>query len=588
MKLDKIYRTPSAEVYRRLLGALKPYLFIFTIGIIATIFESLADAGFISLIKPLIDKGFIARDLRFIKLLPFFILGIFLVKGLFGFISNYYVNKVGRRVITDYRQQLFNHLLKLPASFYDQQTSGQLLSLLLYNVEQIAEATTFALLTVFQEGFLVIGFLFVMFSNSWQLSSLFLVATPLIALIVRFTSKRLQTLSSNVQKAMGQVTHVAEEAIEGYKVIRTFGGENYERQKFMAATELNQHREMKIIVTDTLGSTSVQLLAAIPISCILFLAALPSLKISAGSFVAILGAMVSLLRPLRRLSRVNSIIQKGIAGAQSIFELLDQPVEQNSGTVVLQRAQGKVEFKNVDFSYSNRRHRVLKDLNFQINPGETVALVGRSGSGKTSLVNLLPRFYEVDSGNILIDGIDIRDYQLNDLRQQFAYVSQNVNLFNDTIANNIAYGQNELPIDAIKKAAIAACAFEFIMELPQGFDTLIGENGVLLSGGQRQRIAIARAILKDAPVLVLDEATSALDNESERFIQIALERLMQNRTTIVIAHRLSTIETADRIIVLEKGRILEMGSHAELLERQGHYYKLHSMNSYERTDAEYA
>lgn len=588
MNLDELYRSPSAKIYRRLLGALKPYLFIFTVGVIATIFESLADAGFLSLIKPIIDKGFIARDLHFIKLLPIFILGIFLVKGVFGFISNYYVNKVGRRVITDYRQQIFNHLLRLPASFYDKETSGQLLSLLLYNVEQIAEATTFALLTVFQEGFLVIGFLFVMFSNSWKLSLLFLVATPIIALIVRYTSKRLQTLSSNVQKAMGQVTHVAEEAIEGYKVIRTFGGEQYERQKFFAATELNQHREMKIIVTDTLGSTGVQLLAAIPISCILFLAALPSMRISAGSFVAILSAMVSLLRPLRRLSRVNSIIQKGIAGAQSIFELLDQPQEQNSGTVTLQRARGEIQFHDVNFSYPRRDELVLQHLSFKINPSETIALVGRSGSGKSTLVNLLPRFYEVNSGLITIDDLDIRDYQLEDLRKQFAFVSQNVNLFNDTIANNIAYGDFNASLDKIKEAAQAACAYDFIMELPQGFDTLIGENGFLLSGGQRQRLAIARAIVKDAPILVLDEATSALDNESERFIQIALERLMQNRTTIIIAHRLSTIEQADRILVLEKGRVVEMGTHRELLDLQGHYYHLHNMNIHENAAVEFA
>ncbi len=588
MNLDDLYRSPSAKIYRRLLGSIKPYLVIFSIGIIATIFESLADAGFISLIKPIIDKGFIARDLKFIKLLPLFILGIFIVKGVFGFISNYYVNKVGRRVITDYRQQIFNHLLRLPASFYDKETSGQLLSLLLYNVEQIAEATTFALLTVFQEGFLVIGFLFVMFSNSWKLSLLFLVATPVIAWIVRFTSKRLQMLSSNVQKAMGQVTHVAEEAIEGYKVIRTFGGEQYERQKFFAATELNQHREMKIIVTDTLGATGVQLLAAIPIACILFLAALPSMRISAGSFVAILGAMVSLLRPLRRLSRVNSIIQKGIAGAKSIFELLDQPQEQNFGTLNLQRARGNIQFNNVNFSYPQREDLVLQQLSFKIQPSETIALVGRSGSGKSTLVNLLPRFYEVNSGSITIDDHDIRDYQLEDLRKQFAFVSQSVNLFNDTIASNIAYGDFNASLDKIIEAAQAACAYDFIMDLPQGFDTLIGENGVLLSGGQRQRLAIARAILKDAPILVLDEATSALDNESERFIQIALDRLMQNRTTIIIAHRLSTIEQADRILVLEKGRVVEMGTHRELLELQGHYYHLHTMNVYENAPVEFA
>lgn len=576
MKLNHLFKGESAYIYRRLLRSLIPYIGIFALGILATIFESLADAGFIALVKPIIDRGFIARDLKFIHWLPFIIVSIFLFKGVLGFISSYFVNKVGRRVITDFRQKIFNQFLKLPASFYDQQTSGQLLSLLLYNVEQIAEATTFVLLTVVQEGFLVIGFLIVMFSNSWKLSSLFLVATPLIACIIRYASRRLQMLSLNVQKAMGHVSHVAEEAIEGYKVIRTFGGEKYESEKFHQATELNQQREMKIIVTDTLSSSVVQLLAAIPISCILYLATLPSLKISAGSFVAILGAMVSLLRPLRRISRVNSIIQKGIAGARSIFELIDEPVEMDLGKKPLVRSKGHIEFNQVTFSYQSGNKPVLENVTFAINPGETIALVGRSGSGKTSLVNLLPRFYDIEMGNILIDGNDIKDYRLADLRRQFAFVSQQVNLFNDTIANNIAYGSLKgVTLKQIKEAAQAANALDFILQMPNGFDTLIGENGVLLSGGQRQRLAIARALLKNAPILVLDEATSALDTESERNIQEALEQLMKNRTTLVIAHRLTTIEKADRILVLSNGKIVESGTHQQLLELNCHYAKLH-------------
>jgi subfamily B ATP-binding cassette protein MsbA len=578
MKLSDLYQNESISIYRRLLQSLRPYLNIFIIGIIATILESLADAGFISLIKPIIDKGFIARDQQFIHWLPVIIVAIFFCKGILSFVSNYYVNKVGRRIITDFRQRIFNHLLRLPTSFYDRQTSGQLLSLIIYNVEQVAEATTFALLTLVQEGFLIIGFLVVMFVNSWQLSSLFIIATPLIAWIVRQTSRRLQMLSANVQKAMGEVTHVAEESIEGYKVIRTFGGEEYERKKFVAATELNQHREMKIIVTDTLGASAVQLLAAIPISIILFLATMPSLNISAGSFAVILGAMVSLLRPMRRLTRVNSIIQKGIAGARSVFELLDEDTEKDHGSVELKRAKGTIEFNNVTFSYPQSTRVVLNNISFKLHAGETIALVGRSGSGKSTLVNLLPRFYELNNGEIFVDGVNICQYRLNDLRNQFALVSQHVNLFNDTIAKNIAYGCSEQVCENdIKNAAKAAYAFDFIQQLSNGFDTLIGENGVLLSGGQRQRITIARALLKNAPILILDEATSALDTESERYIQAALEQLMHNRTTIVIAHRLSTVEKADRILVLDNGIILESGTHQELLTCNGHYAKLYAM-----------
>lgn len=482
MKICQLYHCDSATIYRRLLSSLKPYITIFIIGIIATVFESLADAGFISLVRPIIDKGFIARDLKFIHWLPGIILAIFLFKGLLGYISSYYINKVGRRVITDFRQRIFNHLLRLPATFFDKQTSGQLLSLLVYNVEQIAEATTIAMLTVFQEGFLVIGCLLVMFTNSWQLSLLFLVATPLIAWIVRYTSRRLQLLSSNVQKAMGQVTHVAEEAIEGYKVIRTFGGEAYEKKKFHEVTELNQHREMKIIVTDTVGSSLVQILAAIPISCILFLATLPSWKISAGSFVAILGAIVSLLRPMRRLSRINSTIQKGIAGARSIFELLDQPLEKDTGTKELLRARGDIAFKQVNFRYAAKAKKVLQEISFTIQAGETVALVGRSGSGKSSLVNLLPRFYEINGGEISVDGLNVRDYRLEDLRKQFAFVSQQVNLFNDTIANNIAYGNCKTVTEhQIKEAAQAAYALRldrFVAQHP--YKTLVISSFALL------------------------------------------------------------------------------------------------------------
>lgn len=578
MSNPSILDSSARHTYWRLVRALRPYRWLFAIGIIGTIFASLTDAGLAWAIKPLINKGFIDRDQAFIKWLPLAIILIFLSRGLTGFVSSYFITKVGRNVVTDFRQQIFAHILKLPAQYIDRQTSGQLLSLIIFNSEQVAEASTFALLTMVQEGFLVLGLLGVMFMINWQLTLLFIVTAPVISIVIRYTSKRLRILSRNVQDSMAEVTHVAEETIEGYRVVRTFGGEGYERKKFNFATNNNRQRELKVVVTNTLGTSGVQLLAAIPIALTLFLATSTMMSVSAGSFAAIIAAMLSLLRPMRRLTRVNSMLQKGIAGAQSVFDLLDKPTEWDRGNHACGRINGEIVFNNVCLSYFERDGNVLQNISFRVNPGETVALVGRSGAGKSSLVSLLPRFYDVTAGQLLIDGVDIREYRLDDLRKQFALVSQDVCLFNDSIARNIAYGQfDPLDLDAIRHAAKMSHALDFIEKLPQGFDTVIGENGVLLSGGQRQRIAIARALLKDAPILILDEATSALDTESERAIQAALDQLMVERTTIVIAHRLSTIENADRILVLDGGRLVESGTHFELLAREGYYAKLHAL-----------
>lgn len=568
----------TVALYRRLFKAIAPYWILFVIGILGTTGNSGIDAMMAWLVKPVINKGFIARDEAFIRILPLAIVIIFIARGVTGFLSDYCITRVGRNVVMDFRQQVFAHFLKLPAAFYDQNSSGQLLSILIYNVEQIAQASTDALLIVVQEGCLAIGLIIVMFSVSWELTLLFVVTAPLMVLIFRYTSKRMRKVSSKVQETMGHVTHVAEETIEGYKVIRTFGGEHYEADKFNQATRLNRQREMKVIIADSLGTTGVQLLSSIVIAATLMLATSSVLKISAGSFAAMIAAAVALLRPVRRLTQVNNRIQKGLAGAQSVFALLDRPVEQDQGVIPLLRSQGNIAYQAVSFSYPNTTHQVLQDINLEINSGEVIALVGKSGSGKTTLVNLLPRFYDVTAGKILIDGVDIRDYKLADLRQQFALVSQHVTLFNDTIAHNIAYGRLGTVTEAeIKEAAKAAHAWEFIEHLPQQLNTLVGENGVLLSGGQRQRLAIARAILKNAPILILDEATSALDTESERHIQAALEDLMRHRTTLVIAHRLSTIENANRIVVMEQGKIIEMGTHQTLLQQQGAYARLHAL-----------
>lgn len=567
----------TKATYFRLLKALRPHLPLFCLGLFGTLLAAITDASITWGIKPLIDKGFVDQDPVFIYWLPFIIIPVFIFRGLTSFTSQYCITRVGRNIVTYFRQRIFAHLLTMPASFFDKTTCGALLSLINYNTEQVAEASTFALLTMVQEGGLIIGLMVVMFIQSWQLSLLFLLSAPIIAIVVRYSSRRLRTLSSNVQNVMGNITQVSEETIEGYKVVRTFGGEQYEQNKFNKVTEFARFQELKVVITNTLSSSSVQLIAAIPISITLYLATSPVFHITAGSFGSLIVAMIQLLRPMRRITRVNTMIQKGVAGAASVFHLLDQPTEQDHGTRTVERVAGNIEFNNVNFHYESNKQVVLHDINLDIQAGQTVALVGKSGSGKSTMVSLLPRFYDVISGDIFIDGHNVNEYKLASLRQQFSFVSQHVSLFNDTIAANIAYGfADDVSKTQLIEVAKAAHALEFIEQLPQGFDTEIGENGVLLSGGQRQRLAIARALLKDAPILIFDEATSALDTESERHIQDALETLMRGRTTIVIAHRLSTIEQADKIFVIDQGRIIESGTHAQLLANNMHYTKLHS------------
>lgn len=569
----------AAVVYSRLFKYVRNYWPYLILAMLGSILYSGIDSWFVYFLKPLLNEGLVKKNSEFLKWAPILVLLAFALRGVATFFSNYFIAYVSRNVIMRLRQDLFMHLQRLPARFYDNATSGQVQSVLLYSVEQIANSSADVITSAVQSGCYIIGLLIVMFSISWKLTLMYFIIIPLIMIVMRITSLRVRRLSLSIQKSIAELAHRTEENITNYKVVRAFDGQTSEIEKFNQAAKENRQREMKVIAARSWSVSGVQLLAAMALSITVYVATLDisSAILTPGGFVAIIAAMLALLKPMKELTSMQNKLYRGLGGAQTVFELMDEKPEEDLGTQTIQRAQGKIEFAHVGFAYEVDK-TVLNDISFTINPGEVVALVGRSGSGKSTLVNILPRFYANFSGKVFLDNRSIHDYRLADLRRQFALVSQHVMLFNDTIANNIAYGRlNEVKESEIYAAAEAAHALEFITQLPQGLNTLIGENGVLLSGGQRQRIAIARAILKNAPILILDEATSALDTESERYIQAALERLMHQRTTLVIAHRLSTVEHADKIIVMDQGAMVEVGNHQDLLERDGVYAKLYRM-----------
>ena len=568
------------HVYSRLLAYVLPFWKVFLLAILGMVLYAITQPALAALVKPLLDSGFTHRDLRTIRLIPLEVIGLFMLRGTAGFFSTYFITWVGRSVIKQLRAETFGKLLRLPASYYDASSSGMLISKLTYNIEQVAEATTNAITVLIRDGLTILGLIALMFYLNWKLSIFVLVIGPMIALLVRFISDRFRRYSSRIQDSMGDVTRVAEEVINGHRVVKLFGGEQQETLHFEKVNERNRYLNMKLMLVNAGSSPIIQLLAGCSMALIIYFATSPTslAMASAGTFGAFMSAMLLVSAPLKHVTDINAPLQKGIAAGQSIFELLDVEMETRGGSLSLARARGELEYSNLTFAYTVAKGPVLKGVSFRIQPGETVALVGRSGSGKSTLAALLPRFYDPNDGLILLDGQDIREYRLHDLREQIGMVSQDVQLFNDSIRNNIAYGtlaqRSEAEIIAVAEAAYA---MEFIRQLPQGLDTQIGDRGVLLSGGQRQRIAIARALLKNAPLLILDEATSSLDSESERHIQAALEKLMRNRTTLVIAHRLSTVERADRILVLDQGCIIENGRHSELLARKGHYAMLYHM-----------
>ncbi|SEI76693.1 ATP-binding cassette, subfamily B, MsbA [Allopseudospirillum japonicum] len=579
--MNKTEESVSAwQDYRRLLTYVRPYWMAFAVSVFGYALYAGASTGLAELMKYLIDSIQNAQVSQERWLFPSLMVAVFAVRGLGTFLGTYYMEYVGRHLVHALRCDLFNRLLILPSAFFDQESSGHLISKVTFNVEQVTEAATKAVTILVREGLFVIGLLIYLFYNNWQLSLVFLAITPLIGLVVSYASRRFRRISRRIQNSMGDVTHVASEAISGYRVVRTFGGEAYERERFLHASLYNRQQSMKMALTKAISTPVIQLIIALAMGFLVWLALSPELlqSMTPGEFIAFITAAALLAKPMRQLTEINSIIQRGLAAAQDVFQQLDTAPEQDTGTLVLtEKAQGHLHIRDLSFRYPGAEKEALQDINLAIPAGQMLALVGRSGSGKSTLASLIPRLYHADQGSIALDGRAIQDFTLASLRAQVALVTQQVTLFNDTVANNIAYGQADATEEQIYAAAKAAYALDFIEALPQGFDTFIGDNGVTLSGGQRQRLAIARALLKDAPILILDEATSALDNESERYIQQALDQLMQGRTTLVIAHRLSTIEKADQIVVMENGRIVEQGTHTDLLAAQGAYAHLHQM-----------
>jgi ATP-binding cassette, subfamily B, bacterial MsbA len=568
------------KIFYRFRQYLKAYKLAFAVAIIGMIGYSAIDVYVISRLKPVIDDSLGNGNYEYLRIAAYLIVPIFILRGIFNFLGTYTVAWIGSNIVMTMRQTLFSQYIHLPVEYHDKNSTGSLISKVIYDTEQVSNAAGKALLTLVQEGALVIGLLISMFYYSWQLSLIFVLIGPVVAVVVSIVSKRFRAVSKHIQQTMGSLTSSVEQALKGHKVVLMFGGQNLENEQFRQKNNHNRQQNMKLIVARILSVSSIQVIASIALAFVLYVASFPHLveSLTPGIFVNVVVNMVMLLKPLKQLTTVNSEFQRGMAACGSIFEVMDQDVELDKGKHTMERAQGAIEFENVTFNYENKVNPALKAISFKVKPGQTCALVGRSGSGKSTIASLLTRFYNYQQGEILLDEIRLNDIPLKDLRRQFALVSQHVVLFNDTIANNIAYGTIG-PVDRerVLAAAKTAHVMEFLAQLPDGLDTVVGENGFMLSGGQRQRIAIARALFIDAPVLILDEATSALDTESERLIQDALYKLQQNRTSIVVAHRLSTIENADTILVIESGEIIEQGNHQDLIGQQGMYAQLHKM-----------
>lgn len=569
-------------IFKRLASYVKEFKLGLSGAIVGMLGYAAVDATFVYSIKPLMDKGLTGEDASVLTFMPFFVILIVAARGVAAFLSSYCMAWVGNHVVMKLQRQLFNHLIVLPISFFDKTNTGDLLSKITYDASQVSNAASNAMVRIFREGATVVALVVLMFFQSWQLSLVFFVIAPVVGIAISIVSKRFRKIGKNLQNAMGSVTTSSEQMLKGHKEVLMFGGQNVESKKFDAVSNSVRTQNMKMTSASAISVPVIQSIASLALALVLYLATFPEIMqtLTPGTFTVIITSMMMLMKPIKAVTQVNNEIQRGIAASNSLFNLLDMQPAKDKGTQEITKAKGDIELKDIVFTYPTADKPALNKVSFSVKEGQTVALVGRSGSGKSTIANLLTRFYDIDSGAIKLDGINIEDLTLTSLRQQVAVVSQNVHLFNDSIANNIAYAsEGKYSREDIIKAAETAHAMEFINGFPDGLDTVIGENGTMLSGGQRQRLAIARALLRDAPILILDEATSALDTESERHIQSALDELQKNRTSIVIAHRLSTIEHADQILVIDAGKLVESGTHAQLLAEKAIYYSLNKMQA---------